>query len=98
MTSATARHLIVTGVVQGVSFRDALCHQATAANIDGWVRNRRDGSVEAVLRGEANAVAAVIEWARRGPPAAIVSAVVQREPSASELQSVTSGFLFLPTV
>src|SRR5258706_11109278 len=91
------RHLVVTGVVQGVGFRDALCRQATAANIDGWVRNRRDGSVEALLRCEANAVDAVIAWARRGPSAAIVSAVMQREASANELQSVTSGFHFLPT-
>ena len=97
MKTTTARHLIVTGVVQGVGFRDALCRQATEANIDGWVRNRRDGSVEAVLRGEASAVEAVSEWARRGPAAAIVSAVRQRDATAAELQSVTSGFQFLPS-
>lgn len=66
---------MVSGRVQGVGFRYALADEARARGVDGWVRNRRDGSVEAVLAGNQADVDAVIDWARRGPPAARVGAV-----------------------
>lgn len=70
-----ARRIVVTGTVQGVGFRDAMMDVARAAGVHGWVRNRRDGSVEALFQGRADAVARMVAWARRGPPAARVTGV-----------------------
>ena len=70
-----ARRLTISGQVQGVGFRYALADEARARNLRGWVRNRRDGSVEAVVAGSEADVEAVIAWARRGPPAARVARV-----------------------
>ena len=66
------RQIRVRGRVQGVGFRYAMRREAERAGVRGWVRNRSDGSVEALLQGEAAAVARLVEWARRGPPAARV--------------------------
>ena len=66
------RRLIVTGHVQGVGYRHGMTREAQRLGLSGWVRNRRDGSVEALIQGGTNAVAALIAWARRGPPAASV--------------------------
>lgn len=66
------RQIRVRGRVQGVGFRHAMGQEAERSGVRGWVRNRRDGSVEAVVQGDARAVARVIGWARRGPPAARV--------------------------
>lgn len=65
----------ITGHVQGVGFRYAMRAEARRRGVSGWVCNRRDGSVEALLQGEADAVRALVEWARRGPPGARVAAV-----------------------
>ena len=70
-----ARRLRITGTVQGVGYRAALCAAAEARRLEGWVRNRSDGSVEAEVSGPPEAVAALLDWARRGPPAARVAAV-----------------------
>lgn len=77
-----ARRLTISGRVQGVGFRYALADEARARNLSGWVRNRRDGSVEAVVAGSEGDVAAVIAWAHRGPPAARVDAVAVEPASA----------------
>ena len=66
------RQIRVRGRVQGVGFRYALRREAERSGVRGWVRNRSDGSVEALLQGEAQAVARLVAWARRGPPAARV--------------------------
>ena len=70
-----ARRIIVVGRVQGVGFRYALADEARRRGLHGWVRNRRDETVEAVMSGRAEHVEAVIEWSRRGPPLAAVASV-----------------------
>ena len=69
------RHLVITGLVQGVGYRYSMAAAARAHGITGWVRNRRNGSVEAMVAGNAEAVAAIIDWARRGPAGADVAHV-----------------------
>ncbi len=70
-----ACRLTVTGRVQGVGFRAFVTWHAQSRGLGGWVRNRRDGSVEALLIGKDDAVAAMIAECRRGPPAARVDGV-----------------------
>ncbi len=70
-----ATHVVVTGRVQGVSFRAWTREQAEARGVSGWVRNRADGSVEAVLAGPDAAVEALVAALHEGPPAAKVAAV-----------------------
>jgi acylphosphatase len=74
MNSAT-RRLLVRGRVQGVGYRYATVIKARELGVTGWVRNRRDGSVEAVVHGPPEAVEALIAWARRGPEPALVESV-----------------------
>jgi acylphosphatase len=74
------RQIRVTGRVQGVGFRYALRREAERCGVSGWVRNRRDGSVEALLQGDANAVERLVQWARRGPPMAMVEALREQTP------------------
>ena len=69
------RHLAITGLVQGVGYRQSMAREARRLGLGGWVRNRSDGSVEAVVAGDAGAVAAIIHWSRRGPAAASVEHV-----------------------
>ena len=79
-----ARRLVIAGRVQGVGFRYAFADEAHSHSLSGWVRNRRDGSVEALISGDAIAVEAMIAWARRGPPGARVTSVeVEAAPAAS---------------
>lgn len=87
------RHLVITGLVQGVGFRASMAHEARRLGVSGWVRNRSDGSVEAMIAGTPEQVAAMMNWARRGPAAARVDHV------AVELGSGEfSGFEQRPTL
>lgn len=72
-----ALHLKIQGRVQRVFFRQWLTDQATVRGVRGWVRNRSDGSVEAVLSGEMSAVRALAKACHQGPPRAKVDRVVQ---------------------
>ncbi|MET0202863.1 MAG: acylphosphatase [Casimicrobiaceae bacterium] len=67
-----AMHLVVHGRVQGVGYRDAAVQAAFTMDIRGWVRNRRDGTVEAHAQGAPDAVGRFVEWCRQGPPLARV--------------------------
>jgi acylphosphatase len=69
------KHLIVTGRVQGVGYRNYMVFKAHQFHITGWVRNRTDGCVEAVIQGTPENVEALIARAQRGPPHAVVSGV-----------------------
>jgi acylphosphatase len=68
-------HVVVTGRVQGVWFRDSCQREARALGVGGWVRNRMDGSVEAEFEGPSAAVERMVAWCREGPPRARVDDV-----------------------
>lgn len=87
------KRLVIKGRVQGVGFRYALADEAHALGLRGWVRNRRDGDVEAIVAGPAHHIDAIIAWANRGPPAATVSAV-RVEPAEGDF----AQFEIAPTV
>lgn len=79
------RHVTVSGHVQGVFFRETCRREARARGVAGWVRNNGDGTVEAVLEGEPEAVDKVLAWMRTGPASARVSGVqAQREEPVGE--------------
>lgn len=73
--SMEVRHLMITGRVQGVAYRANMQREAQRLGVTGWVRNRADGSVEAMVAGSDEQVAAIMNWARRGPPNAVVEHV-----------------------
>ena len=69
-------HAIINGRVQGVFFRVETQHAAERIGVSGWVRNRSDGTVEAVFEGDGERVNAVLKWCEKGPPHAVVTDVV----------------------
>ncbi|HYN26664.1 MAG TPA: acylphosphatase [Burkholderiales bacterium] len=69
------RRLRIRGQVQGVNLREAFRQRADQLKLTGWVRNRLDGTVEAIVQGEAFAIDSIVEWARLGPPTARVDSV-----------------------
>ena len=98
--SDVVRHIIVRGKVQGVGYRAWLEGEAVARNLAGWTRNRKDGTVEAVLSGPEDAISALIEKCRHGPGMARVSAI-DSEPAGDDMMSLrTRGerFSVLPTL
>ena len=88
-----AVHVVVTGRVQGVGYRAWTEREALARGLDGWVRNRRDGSVEAVFSGEDAAVEGMLLALSEGPEAALVVDNVVR----AHADAVAQGFATLPT-
>ena len=89
-----ARNLIISGRVQGVGYRDWLRSKARARGVSGWVRNRLDGSVEALLAGEADDIRTIIAACHRGPPHARVDTIAEAEASPP----AEPGFHRLPTL
>jgi acylphosphatase len=94
MSTQVIRHIVLRGRVQGVGFRAFVECEALKRGLEGWVRNRRDGSVEAVLAGDVDAVTAMIEACRRGPMGARVDALDQRAGSEDDLKPRRAGELF----
>ncbi|PZU06994.1 acylphosphatase [Sphingomonas sp.] len=90
-----ARHLRITGKVQGVWYRAWFADQARALGLDGWVRNRADGSVEAVVRGPREMIDTIIARAREGSPASRVADVIVTDDAPAE---TLRGFEKRPTV
>jgi acylphosphatase len=89
-----ARRVVVGGRVQGVGYRAWTEVSALERGIEGWVRNRRDGSVEALFAGPDDIVAAMIEACRRGPPGARVESVDRHDAGTAELALRRPGELF----
>lgn len=75
MSEAVTRRVVVHGTVQGVGFRESMRREATRLGVTGWVRNRQDGAVEAVVQGALAAVEAIVAWAGHGPPSAEVTSI-----------------------
>ena len=88
------RHVVIRGRVQGVGYRVWMEVAALERRIEGWVRNRRDGSVEAVFGGPEGDVAAMIAECRRGPPGAWVEIIDQREATPDEIALRRTDELF----
>src|ERR1700747_2439827 len=98
--SGVIRHVTVRGRVQGVGYRAWVADEADARALEGWVRNCRDGSVEALFAGPADVVAEMIAACRRGPSLARVSAVQEGDghPDALKLRHPRERFTVLPTI
>ena len=78
--------VVVAGVVQGVWFRESCRHEAEVRGVGGWVRNNRDGTVEAVFEGEEASVDALVRWCHVGPARAVVTDVdIRRERPRGEV-------------
>jgi acylphosphatase len=90
----------VSGRVQGVGYRAWVEYQAVTSGLEGWVRNRRDGSVEALFAGRPEHVAEMVALCRHGPPSARVDSVTSETASVDELNLRRAGepFSVLPTV
>jgi len=91
MSEMVRAHITVEGKVQGVCFRAGTVETALALGVSGWVRNNPDGSVEAVLEGDAACVNRLIEWCRKGPPMARVERLnLSWEPFKDEFDDFTA--------
>lgn len=79
METLITKQLLIHGRVQGVGYRESMRREANRLELSGWVRNRNDGTVEAVVHGSVDAVAQITHWASRGPRFASVSTVEENE-------------------
>ncbi len=94
MTAMLIRRIFVRGRVQGVGFRDFVARAAEQQGLEGWVRNRGDGSVEAVFCGTPETVAEMIEICRKGPPSSRVDALDEAPASVEDLTLRRDGEMF----
>ena len=92
-----ALKLQITGLVQGVGYRETMRREAASLGVTGWVRNRHDGSVESMVAGEPQAIDALLAWAQRGPPAARVEAVTATTACGTDTLATFNGFEQRPT-
>jgi acylphosphatase len=92
------RQYRVTGRVQGVFFRDSTRREADSLGLGGWVRNRRDGSVELLACGDPAALAALEKWLQSGPPQAKVANIESRVADAGGACPPPGEFSILPTL
>jgi len=94
------RQVTIRGRVQGVGYRAFVEHQARVHHLEGWVRNRSDGSVEALLAGAADVVSDVVRLCRRGPVSARVDSVAEQPANSDALNLRRAGerFSVLPTI
>jgi len=99
-TSDDVAHIVVQGGVQGVGFRAWVHHQAELRGLDGWVRNRRDGSVEVLIRGRSHDVQAMVDVCGVGPASARVDSVTRLDAPERQAGEAApgSGFRVLRTV
>jgi len=93
---AVTRHVLAEGLVQGVGYREFTRRSALRLNISGWVRNRSDGTVEALLRGAARDIEAILTAMREGPRGARVANLRLLEPPAGDLEG--AAFEVLATI
>ncbi len=91
MAETIRRRAVISGEVQGVNFRSATEGEASRAGLAGWVRNRDDNTVEAVLEGESDAVERMLEWCRSGPSSASVEDVEVSEEEPEGLAEFEQG-------
>jgi acylphosphatase len=98
--SGAIRQVTITGRVQGVGYRAWVEHRARAHGLEGWVRNRRDGSVEALFAGPAEVVSEMVARCRRGPSSARVESVQDgpASPDALNLRRADERFSVLGTI
>lgn len=94
MSDEIVRRVLIQGVVQGVGYRAWVEREANARHLEGWVRNRRDGSVEALFAGPAARVTAMIAVCRQGPPSAAVDTVDDHTDHRDALNMRFSGERF----
>jgi acylphosphatase len=98
--SRAIRQVTITGRVQGVGYRAWVDHRARHHDLEGWVRNRRDGSVEALFAGPEEVVSEMVAACRRGPSSARVESVQEEpaNPDALNLRYAGDRFSVLPTI
>ena len=98
--SQAIQQVMVRGLVQGVGYRAWVEYQARQSKLEGWVRNRRDGSVEALFAGPAGVVAEMVALCRHGPPSARVDSVTRESADEEQLKLRRQGerFSVLPTI
>lgn len=98
--SEAIRHVTIRGRVQGVGYRAWVEDEAIAQDLEGWVRNRRDGSVEAVFAGPTDVVTDMVTACRRGPPSARVDGIQDGAagPDMLKLRRAGERFSVLPTI
>ena len=98
--SHAIQQVIIRGRVQGIGYRAWVEQQARLCKLEGWVRNRRDGSVEALFAGPPTVVAEMVALCRHGPPSARVESVTRETADEEQLKLRYQGerFSVLPTI